>query len=153
MVKTGGNRRASPMGGTAGFSLLEVMVAATLILVIFYGVGRFYVGGRRQLDYEEDRRKATAVIQARLDGIRRDYTFETLPSLDGTSKTYTVRDSLYAKTYILSHSVSHWWDSHPTANATQADTLTLTATWTAKVGNGTVNRSASTTTVLARGMP
>ena len=47
----------------SGFSLIEVMVASLIVILVMYGLMQFFVRGRIQVDYEEDRRKATAVAQ------------------------------------------------------------------------------------------
>ena len=99
------------IGRQGGFSLLEVMIAAFLLIIVFFGLAQIYARSRTQLDYEEDRRKATAVAQARLDGLRRDYGFDLLPALDGTDTTI-VSDS---RDYIISHYIfPHMPDSHAT---------------------------------------
>ncbi len=63
--------RRGPRPGESGFSLIEVMVAAILVIIVMYGLMQFFVRGRIQVDYEEDRRKATAVAQERIEQLRR----------------------------------------------------------------------------------
>lgn len=131
------------IGRQGGFSLLEVMIAAFLLIIVFFGLAQIYTRSRTQLDYEEDRRKATAVAQARLDGLRRDYRFDLLPALDGTDTTI-VADR---RDYTISHHIfPHMPDSHAT-------TCSLTVTWTANVGGTPVDRTLEATTILARAMP
>jgi len=120
-----------------------VLVAAFLLLIVMFGLMQFYVRGRTQLDYEEDRRKATAVAQARLDVLRRGFTYDLLPPLNGTTVT-TTSDG---RTYTIQHAVT------VAAPEPQATTVTLTVSWNARVGASTVQRSLVTTTILARGMP
>lgn len=128
---------------SSGLTLLEVLVAAFLLLIVMFGLMQFYVRGRTQLDYEEDRRKATAVAQARLDVLRRGFTYDLLPPLNGTTVT-TTSDG---RTYTIQHAVT------VAAPEPQATTVTLTVSWNARVGASTVQRSLVTTTILARGMP
>jgi prepilin-type N-terminal cleavage/methylation domain-containing protein len=126
-----------------GFSLLEVLVASFLLIIVFFGLAQLHARGRRQIDYEEDRRKATGVLQSRLDGIRRDYTFDTLPSLNGTILSLAV-DS---RPYTIAHVVTP-------DDSLQMDTVRLAVTWQARTSGGaTVNRTMTASTLLARGMP
>jgi Tfp pilus assembly protein PilV len=124
-------------------TLLEVMIAAIILIIVFLGLAQFYWRGRRQIDYEEDRRKATAVVQARFDGLRRDYHFDHLSSLNNTDTTYVVDN----RSFRIHHTV--------TANApeTNATTVRLDVTWVAKVGGSNVNRTMQATTILGRGLP
>ena len=130
-----------------GFSLLEVLIASFLLLIVFYGITQYYIRGRTQIDYEENRRKATAVAQNRLDGIRRDYTYDALPGLSGATANFVVEN----KTYQVSHAIAA--DMAFQAAQPNATTIALTVQWPEKVGASTVTRSLATSTVLARGMP
>lgn len=132
--------RARP---AAGFSLVEVLVAAVLLMVVFFGLAQTHARARRQLDYEEDRRKASAVAQWRLDGIRRDYRYDDLVTLNGVDTTYVVDDRTYRVTLDVTSG----------APEAQATLLAATVTWTAKVADDEVDRSLTTTTILARGLP
>jgi type II secretory pathway pseudopilin PulG len=76
-------RRAFPTA-EAGFSLLEVMIAGVILILVFWGLMQFAVRGRTQVDFEEDRRKATAVGQQRIEEARR-WTYAYLEALDGTA--------------------------------------------------------------------
>lgn len=138
--KIHGRRRRNPQ---SGFTLLEVMVASVLLLIVFSGLAQIYSRGRVQIGYEEDRRRATAILQARIDGLRRDYAYDTLASLAGNDTTYTVGNL----NYTVSHSVSVA-DPEP-----QATTLTLQVSWPARTVSGTVTRTHSCSTILARGLP
>jgi Tfp pilus assembly protein PilV len=126
-----------------GFSLVEVMVAAFLLLIVFYGISQYYVRGRTQIDYEENRRKATAIAEARLDGIRRDYRYDDLSSLNGVDTTFVVENKNFRVTHVV------------TADApeAQATTIAITVNWSEKASGSIVNRSVQATTFLARGMP
>lgn len=127
----------------SGFSLIEVMVAASLVVIVFFGVSQYFVGGRRHLDFEENRRAATAVLQNRIDGIRRDYRYDQLPALNGTDTTFVVSN----RSYRVSHRVVAGW---PEAHAT---TLRLSVSWIARVAGTDVVRTMNAATILARGMP
>ena len=74
--------RRARRAAEAGFSLLEVMIAAVILILVFWGLAQFYTRGRVQVDFEEDRRKATAVGQKRLEEARR-WTYGYLESLSG----------------------------------------------------------------------
>ena len=139
-----GRRRAEE-----GFSLLEVLIAAFLLLIVFYGVTQYYVRGRTQIDYEENRRRATAIAQDRLDGIRRDYRYDHLitRARPWPDTTFVIVDSGASRSYRVSHEVT------PGAPEPEATTLTVTVNWSEKVAGVDVPRSLQTTTMLARGMP
>jgi type II secretory pathway pseudopilin PulG len=141
VARGGGAGRRRP--GRSGFSLIETMIAAILLIVVFFGLAQVYARGRRQIDYEEDRRKASAVAQARLDGIRRDFRYDDLPGLAGTDTTYAVD----GRTYTVGHAVQA---GVPEAQAT---TVTVTVAWNAAIEGGTVARDLACTTILARGLP
>jgi prepilin-type N-terminal cleavage/methylation domain-containing protein len=138
-------RRWIEKQGQSGFSLLEVMVAAFLLLVVFFGLAHIYTRGRVQMNHEEDRRRATAVLQARLDGIRRDYSFATLASLNGATNdtTYNVDGWNYTVHHVVSMGVPE----------PQAATVELTLTWAIPNDPQGDTRSMSTTTILGRSMP
>ncbi len=127
---------------SAGFTLLEVVVAATLILILFFGLAQIYTRGRAQIDMEESRRKATALVQSRLEGIRSDFTFDTLTGV-GNADGQTVVDN---RSFQISHTAT------PLPSGEEAATVTVVVSWVVPV-NGGVTRSVSGTTVLARGMP
>lgn len=138
-----GRVRTATGARRAGFTLIEVMVAAFLVLIVFFGLAQFYARGRTQVDYEEDRRKATAVAQARLDGLRRDFRYEELAALDGTDTTYVVD----GRNFVVSHVILA---DNPEEHAT---TCSLLVTWSARVGATTVDRTLEATTMLGRGLP
>ena len=125
-----------------GITLVEVMIAAFLLLVTFLGLATTYSRGRVQINLEEDRRKATCVAQARFDGIRRDLTYEDLADLDSTVSTFIV-DGI---TYQVSHSVAVGTPE------SQATTLVVTVNWNANIEGNLVPRSVVSTTILARSL-
>jgi len=134
----------APRRGQDGFSIVEVVIAVLLLSLVFMGLSQTYSRGRRQINYEEDRRKATALTQGHLDGLRRDLSYDDLPSLDGTSTTYVIDN----RTYVVSHVVTQ---GSPEVLATTVD---VTTSWTAQLpGGGTTTRSIVSTTIYARGMP
>ncbi len=118
-----------------------MLVAAFLLLVVFSGIAQVVLRGRIQIDYEEDRRKATAIAQARLDDIRRDYRYESLPSLADTN--YVVD----GRAFTVSHDVE---PGTPEAHATS---LRLIVRWTAYADGRAVTRGDTTMMIFARGMP
>jgi type II secretory pathway pseudopilin PulG len=145
-------REANPRGAgsrpvarvrEAGFSLLEVMVASALVIIVFAGVSQYYVGGRRSLDYEEDRRAATEFLADRMERIRRTYTYDELPGLQGVDTTYV----LGPRTYRVSHVIV------PESPEVHATTVRLTVTWNAEVAGAPVARTMRSSTIFGRGMP
>jgi Tfp pilus assembly protein PilV len=133
-----------PVAGREGFSFIEVLIAAMLLLIVFFGLAQLYARGRKQIDYEEDRRSATAVAQARLDALRRDYHYNSLSSQNGAANdtTYYVE----GRPYTVHHLIT------PESPDSFAATVQVTVTWRAQTATGTINRTLNTTTVLARGL-
>lgn len=125
-----------------GFTLVELMVAAFLILVVFFSVAQVYMYGRRQMVYEEDRRRASEVLESRMEALRRDYTYDGLPALNNTSVSFTVD----GRTYTIAQTVT---GESPQANAT---TVKLVVSWVAKVNNTSATRTMQATTILGRGV-
>jgi len=123
-----------------GVTLAEVMIAAFLLVVTFGGMATVYSRGWAQIGMESDRRQATSILQARMDGIRRDLSYSDLEGLDGSTLDFTVD----GKTFQVHHSVQ---TAFPEPHAS---TVTLTVTWTANTQGGQVTRSASATTIYAR---
>ncbi len=125
----------------AGVTLIEVLVAAFLLLVVLTSIAQVVLRGRVQIDYEENRRRATAIAQARLDHLRRDYHYDALPHLSDT--TYTVDGR--------SFSVSH--DVEPGTPETLATSVRVIVRWTERVDGQAITRGDTTVTILARGLP
>jgi len=127
---------------TGGFSLLELMVSAFLLLVVFFALATTYWRGQVQLGYEENRRKATAVAQARLDGIRHSVDYDAMPDLAGVDTMYTVEGHNYR--------VSHQVTADSLANAIR---VKVTVFWTERISGEDRTRSHETTTIFARALP
>ena len=127
----------------SGFTLVEVFVAGFLLLVVMFGLAQVYAKGRTQIDFEEDRRKATAVAQDRMDAIRRDFVYDDLGTLDGAVVGYPIDGN----TFTVTHAVTVG------APEGQSTTIDLTVTWNALVNGAPVARSLVSTTILGRGMP
>lgn len=124
--------------------MLEVMVASLLLLIVLFGLAQFYTRGRTQVDYEEYRRKATAVSQTRMDALRRDFRYEDLPALDETDTTYVVD----GRNYRVLHDVRS-----PIPPGSQSTEVILNVIWTTRVANATVPETLRTISFLGRGMP
>jgi Tfp pilus assembly protein PilV len=129
--------------GVRGMTLVEVMVAAFLLIIVFFGLAQFYHRGRRQLDFEEDRRKATAVGEMRLDGLRRDFHYDALPGENNTDTTFVVDGD----NFTVHHTIT------PGVPETNATTVTLDINWIARLNGTNVPRTMHVTTLLGRGMP
>jgi hypothetical protein len=67
----------APVRNERGLTILEVLIAAVLLIIVMFWLTQFYVQGRKHIDHEEYRRKATAVAQARLDGVR-EWPYDSL---------------------------------------------------------------------------
>lgn len=128
--------------GRDGFTILETMVAAIILLLLFFGLARIHAGGRVQSRMEDHRRQASAVLQTHLETIRRDTTYDNLPSLDGDETDYTV-DGV---TYTISNDIT------PGTPEAQATTIEVEVSWPEPVGASTITRTLTCATILARGL-
>ena len=126
--------------GQRGMTLIEVMIAATVLLLLFFGMAQIFSRSRAQLVHDEDKRSAVAVAQARLESLREDYRHVDLPGLAGADTTYVV-DGI---TYTVAHLVS------PDTPEPRATTVTVSVGWSTQVNGNNVNRSLDCTTILGR---
>ncbi len=123
-----------------GFTLVEVMVSAVILLLVFFGLANVYSASRRQLVHEEDRRNATAIAQARMESLRRDYDNRDLPNLVDNDTTYVVE----GRNFVVAHAVA------PDSPEDRATTVTITVSWSSQYNGTTMNRSLDCTTILGR---
>ncbi len=128
---------------TAGFTLVEVMVASFMLLIVFFGMAQFHARTHKQVMGEDHWRKASGVARSRLERVRRDKTYDNLATLAATDTTYVV-DGL---SYVVSHAVATGTPE------LQASTVTVTVTWNERLDRGLVPRSLSCTTIIARSLP
>jgi prepilin-type N-terminal cleavage/methylation domain-containing protein len=141
--------RRGPQAGQSGFSLIEVLVASVIVILVMYGLMQFFVRGRVQVDYEEDRRKATAVAQDWTEAIRRwDFSYLiTRQDDNGTAAndtTYTVD----GKTYDASLTVNY----DDTVDENLA-TIIVDVSWTFQKNYNPANlanRTVTVTTLMGR---
>jgi len=123
-----------------GFTLIEVMVAAMTLLLLFFGMAQIFSKGRGQLVIDEDKRNAVAVAQARLESLREDYRHIDLPGVAANDTTYAVG----GRTYTVEHAVT------ADAPENRATTVTVTVNWTAMVNGNSIARELDCTTILGR---
>lgn len=133
-----------------GTTLVEVLVAASLLVVVMFWLTQYYVQGRKHFDYEEDRRRATAVAQARLDEVKRwsyDYSVSLVDST-GAASVDTVL-AVDGRDYA----VSLFFTPGPNANSA---TVHAVVDWVATLPydpDNVFSRSDTVTTVLGRPYP
>jgi len=122
-------------------TLVEIMVAAVVLLLILWGASNYFSRGRHQVGEEEARRKATAAAQLRLDQLRA-YHYGALPAYNGTDTTIVMGN----ETYKVAMAVTA---ASPNLNAT---TLVATVTWRMHVNANPVadTRTAQATTIVGR---
>jgi type II secretory pathway pseudopilin PulG len=125
----------------AGFSLVETLVAAFILIVLGTAIVTTGLKSRTQIDYEEVRRRALGIAQERLETIRASFDFgdvtkakiDTTITLDGT--TFTLRSGVQVGV--------------PTDDAkTVADTVS----WSATGGGKTITRRVVLHTIVFRGL-
>lgn len=138
-------RKRTPGAGRidrSGFTLLEVMIAAILLLIMFFGLARVHGAARKQIVMEDRRRAATSVLESHLEAIRRDTTYDNLPGLHAQSTQYVV-DGV---TYTARNTISA---DYPEAQST---TIGVTVSWPEMINTTAITRSVVCTTILARGL-
>ncbi len=128
--------------GRGGFTLLETMIAAILLLIMFFALAQIHARGRAQMALDEHRRKATAELQATLEGLRRDYDYDSLGALDGDRAAVRVDGMDFTVATDVSVGT-------PEAQAT---TVVVTVSWHETIGGNDIVRDVSATTILARGL-
>ena len=65
----------------AGFTLLEVLVAAVILVLVFFGIAQVYARGRGQVDFEEESVPA-AVVNVRYEYREALVRLGVLPRVD-----------------------------------------------------------------------
>jgi hypothetical protein len=134
----------APVRNERGLTILEVLIAAVLLIIVLFWLAQFYVQGRKHIDYEEHRRKATAVAQARLDALR-EWPYDSLQVWvgAGTLDTTLVMDGRTYDVHLL-------FAAGPNPHTTEVSAV---VEWNAAVpyepGN-TYTRRDTTTTFIGR---
>lgn len=135
-------RRRPVQVDRAGFTLLEVMIAAILLLIMFFGLARVHGAARKQIVMEDRRRTATTVLESHVEAIRRDTSYNGLPGLHNQTTQYVV-DGV---TYTARNTIT---EATPEAQAT---TVLVAVSWPEMINTTSLTRSVSCTTILARGL-
>jgi Tfp pilus assembly protein PilV len=123
-----------------GFSIVEAMVASSMILITFMGLSQVVYLGRNLLDLEEDRRKAALVLQSALDGIRSDVEFDQITSMNDTNITVVVDNLNYEVAYSVRTDT-------PELNTV---TIDVSVVWDSSYKDGSVSRTLTASAILAR---
>ncbi|MDO9170634.1 MAG: hypothetical protein Q7W29_02260, partial [bacterium] len=123
--------------------LIEVMVAAVVLLLVYFGAAQYAARSRTQMDLDESRRVASSIARARLESLRREESFDTLATLVGRDTTYVVGTRSYTVTHAVQAGVPE----------TFASTVTVTVGWNKLIGGNTVPRTLTLTSILGRCIP
>ena len=129
-----------------GISLIEVLIAAVVLVIVMFWLTIYYVEGRKHLDYEEQRRKATALGQARLDQAR-TWSYDALIAGMGSSSADTTM-TVDGRDYTVKLLVSSGPNSH-------SSTVKAVVEWEATLSYDARNpfvRSDTTTTIIGRSL-
>lgn len=126
----------------SGFTLLEVMIAAILLLIMFFGLARVHGAARKQIVMEDRRRTATNVLENHVEAIRRDTTYDGLAALNGRVVQYVVDGVTYSARNTITVAT-------PEAQAT---TILVAVSWPEMINTTAITRSVQCTTILARGL-
>ena len=142
-MKARDNRTARREGRDGGFTLIEVMVASFMLVLVFFGLAQFHARGHTQIVREDHWRKASDVALSRLERVRRYKRYDDLVNLSAADTTYVI-DGL---SYVVSHvAVSG-------TPELQSSSVTVTVTWNENMEQGSVARSLSCSTIIARSLP
>jgi hypothetical protein len=113
---------------------------------VMFWLTQNYVQGRKHLDYEEHRRKATALAQARLDEVR-NWPYDSLVSLMDSTSVDSIM-SVDGRSYTVRLLLSP-------GPAPQTTTVSAVVEWEAAVdydaGNSFTRRD-TTTTIIGRSL-
>lgn len=139
-------RNVAGAAGDRGMTLIEVMIAALLLVIVLFWLTQYYVQGRKHLDYEEQRRKATALAQARLDEAR-TWSYDYLLSLADSVAAETTR-VVDGRPYTVGLRVEP--GPNPYTSRVEA-VVTWEAARNYEAGNA-FTRSDTTTTLIARSL-
>lgn len=139
-------RNVAGFAGDRGMTLIEVMIAALILVIVLFWLTQYYVQGRKHLDYEEQRRKATALGQARLDQAR-TWSYDYLRSLADSVAADTAM-VVEGRTFTVGLVVGD--GPNPYTSQVQA-VVTWEAARNYEPGNA-FTRSDTTTTLIARSL-
>jgi type II secretory pathway pseudopilin PulG len=139
----GPRRRAS-----GGFSLLETLIAAFILVILGTAIVTTGLKSRTQIDYEEVRRRAILIAQERLETVRASFDYDDVV----TAKIDTAI-VLEGTTFTLRSAVK---DTIPAiggvAETDDAKAVTDTVRWVATGGGKSVTRRVVMSTIVFRGL-
>jgi hypothetical protein len=125
-------------------TLIEVLISAVILIVVMFWLTQYYVQGRKHLDYEEHRRKATALAQARLDEVR-GWSYDSLISFMDSTVVDTLMN-VDGREYTVSLILSPGPNPHSTV-------VSAVVEWEAALSyesSNTFPRRDTTTTIIGR---
>lgn len=129
-----------------GVSMIEVLIAAVILVIVMFWLTTYYVEGRKHLDYEEHRRKATALGQARLDQAR-TWPYDVLLGIANSTSSDTTM-TVDGRDYMVKLVVSPGPNPH-------CSTVKAVVQWDATLSYDSRNsfvRSDTTTTIIGRSL-
>ncbi len=145
----------APRRAEAGFSILETIVAAFILVILATAIVTAGLKSRTHIDYEEVRRRAIAIGQERFETIRAQFPYTAIVAAN-IDTTIT----LDGATYDLESIVTDGFDPVLDEQSSPPDTLedfvkfvTNTVEWTATgTGGQTVRRKVVMSTYFFRGL-
>jgi len=141
--------RWRPMTDQRGLSLLEVMIAALILLFVLLSMVSGYMLGRVNLDREEVKRRAIGLAQDRLETIRAR-SIASLAAWDLVVKaridtTYTLDGTTFTLTSTVDDSLPNTQFTKPVRKI-----VTVDVGWTVVKRVGTAARSIRSSTVMSK---
>lgn len=139
------NRQVSGERRERGFSVLETLIAAFILIVLGTAIVTTGLKSRTQIDHEEVRRRAIALAQERLETVRATIPYDSLTAtrisdavtVDGT--TFTHRGGVIGGIV-----------ADPTVD--DAKSIADTVSWTATGGGNSITRRVIMHTIVFRGI-
>jgi Tfp pilus assembly protein PilV len=139
-------RHSGTLRDQRGISLIEVLIAAVVLVIVMFWLTTYYVEGRKHLDYEEHRRKATALAQARLDQAR-TWSYDALLA-GANSQASDTTMTVDGRDYTIKLMVSPGPNPH-------SSTVKAVVEWEATLSYDSRNpfvRTDTTTTIIGRSL-
>ena len=145
-------RRTARRRSEAGFTILETVIAAFILVILAVSIVSAGLRSRRNIDYEETRRQAIAIGQEHLESLRAQADYDTVADRDFT---VSLVDPPRTLTFDVRSRVTQGYDPiNPDSLDDFVKFVTDEVLWTARGWNAgqTARRKIVMSTYLFRGL-